>query len=127
MGFIFTSIHLLHLHGRLEGASKPFPWQRGYPPSLPSHCFTGILAVRAPGNPLLWSHMSQEPHARAMESAPLWGKDGEGFTKHHCQGCFKVCSRLGFCVDRFVFVAWGWVQKELMGMGSSSSWLLRVL
>lgn len=107
---------------RLEWSQRLFLWQRWYPPSLPTYRSTGILVDRSPGNPIPWSHVSQEPRS-VLE---LWRKEDEGCRDNGTRGCFKVCTGLVLESLRLVPIGSTEGAGEL-GLGSSSSWLFRAL
>lgn len=107
---------------RLEWSQRLFLWQRWYPPSLPTYRSTGILVDRSPGNPIPWSHVSQEPRS-VLE---LWRKEDEGCRDNGTRGCFKVCTGLVLESLRLVHIGSTEGAGEL-GLGSSSSWLFRAL
>lgn len=108
--------------GGLNGASDYFCGSAWYPPSLPTYRSTGILVDRSPGNPIPWSHVSQEPRS-VLE---LWRKEDEGCRDNGTRGCFKVCTGLVLESLRLVPIGSTEGAGEL-GLGSSSSWLFRAL
>lgn len=110
----FIIIIIIHpLHPPLEARREP---PNDFPPSLPTHCFTGILADRSPGNPLPWNQVRATFDAGAAELAPLQGKEAEGRRDKGTEGALRYVRDWGVVLEGLRLVpiggkklgGWGW-------------------